>query len=115
MAGDGGSYRDRAAAAAVDATGWNWSAKFGDLDSDAALDVYVVNGFIAVQVFGHLDGDRRRSPTARAWRSPVSDPVTLGAAGAAPPLPRRRQPASDAGTACQRRARHGLPAPATPG
>ena len=57
VAGDGGSYQDRAAAAGVDATGWSWSAKFGDLDSDGALDLYVVNGFIAVEVFGHLAGD----------------------------------------------------------
>ena len=30
----------------VDATGWSWSAKFGDLDQDGCLDLYVVNGMI---------------------------------------------------------------------
>ena len=52
-----GGYRDRAAAAGVDATGWSWSAKFGDLDGDGSLDLYVVNGVITVEVFGHLPGD----------------------------------------------------------
>ena len=55
-AGDG-SYRDRALAAGVDATGWSWSAKFGDLDQDGNLDLYVVNGVITVEVFAHLPGD----------------------------------------------------------
>ncbi len=55
-AGDG-SYRDRAPAAGVDATGWSWSAKFGDLDQDGSLDLYVVNGVITVEVFAHLPGD----------------------------------------------------------
>ena len=41
----------------VDATGWTWSAKFGDLDSDGFLDLYAVNGMIDALVFGHLPGD----------------------------------------------------------
>ena len=58
LAPDGeGGYRDRAEAAGVDATGWSWSAKFGDLDGDGYLDLYVVNGVITVEVFGHLPGD----------------------------------------------------------
>ena len=56
-AGAEGGYRDRAEAAGVDATGWSWSAKFGDLDGDGYLDLYVVNGVITVEVFGHLPGD----------------------------------------------------------
>ena len=56
-AGADGGYRDRAEAAGVDATGWSWSAKFGDLDGDGFLDLYVVNGVITVEVFGHLPGD----------------------------------------------------------
>ena len=56
-AGADGSYRDRALAAGVDATGWSWSAKFGDLDNDGNLDLYVVNGVITVEVFSHLPGD----------------------------------------------------------
>ena len=56
-AADDGSYQDRALEAGVAATGWSWSAKFGDLDQDGNLDLYVVNGVITVEVFGHLPGD----------------------------------------------------------
>jgi enediyne biosynthesis protein E4 len=41
----------------VDATGWSWSGKFGDLDADGYLDLYVVNGMIAADLFGHLPGN----------------------------------------------------------
>jgi len=51
------SFENRAAAIGVDATGWSWSAKFGDLDSDGFLDLYVVNGMMAVELFGHLPGN----------------------------------------------------------
>ncbi len=42
----------------VDATGWSWAGKLGDLDSDGYLDIYVVNGMIATNLFAHLpDGE----------------------------------------------------------
>jgi len=41
----------------IAATGWSWSAKFGDLDADGYLDLYVVNGMIALDLFGHLPED----------------------------------------------------------
>ena len=41
----------------LDATGWSWSSAFGDLDNDGRLDLYVVNGMIAKEVFSHLPGN----------------------------------------------------------
>jgi hypothetical protein len=49
-----GHFENRASAAGLEATGWSWSAKFGDLDNDGWLDVYVVNGMIAEEMFSHL-------------------------------------------------------------
>jgi hypothetical protein len=49
-----GEFADRAVTAGVDATGWSWSGKFGDLNQDGFLDLYVVNGFIEATTFAHL-------------------------------------------------------------
>jgi hypothetical protein len=49
-----GSWRNRAPASGIDATGWSWASRFGDLDNDGALDLYIVNGMIAENLFGHL-------------------------------------------------------------
>ena len=51
------SYVNEAAARGVDASGWSWSAKFGELDNDGFVDLYVVNGMIAADMFGHLPGN----------------------------------------------------------
>lgn len=53
--GPGGTYEDQAVGAAVEATGWTWSAQFGDLDNDGLLDLYVVNGMQAQEMFPHLE------------------------------------------------------------
>jgi enediyne biosynthesis protein E4 len=50
------AFANRARLTNAFATGWSWSSKFGDLDSDGWLDLYVVNGMIAADLFGHLPG-----------------------------------------------------------
>ena len=55
--GEHPGFANEAAARGVDATGWSWSAKFGDLDNDGFADLYVVNGMIAADLFGHLPGN----------------------------------------------------------
>ena len=49
-----GTWRNEAVVRGVDATGWSWAGKFGDLDNDGYLDLYVVNGMVALNMFGHL-------------------------------------------------------------
>jgi hypothetical protein len=41
-------------ATGVDASGWSWTGRFGDLDSDGFLDLYIVNGFAEETLVGHL-------------------------------------------------------------
>ncbi len=53
----GGVYHERGIEWGIDASGWSWSSKFGDLDNDGFLDAYIVNGMIAVELFEHLPGD----------------------------------------------------------
>lgn len=49
-----GGWQNQATARGVDASGWSWDARLGDLDQDGYLDLYVVNGMIAADLFGHL-------------------------------------------------------------
>ena len=53
---EGDGYRDVAVAAGVDASGWSWSSRLGDLDRDGFLDIYVVNGMVSAELFGQLPG-----------------------------------------------------------
>ncbi len=47
-------YQNIAASSGVAATGWSWASKFGDLDQDGFVDLYVVNGMIEKTIFEHL-------------------------------------------------------------
>jgi hypothetical protein len=47
-------WRNEAPPRGIDASGWSWAGRFGDLDRDGFLDLYVVNGMIASNLFGHL-------------------------------------------------------------
>jgi hypothetical protein len=51
---DGDTWREQGNVRRVDATGWSWASKFGDLDQDGYQDLYVVNGMIAQNLFKHL-------------------------------------------------------------
>lgn len=52
--GKNGRFANRAPHYGLTASGWSWSGKFGDLDSDGHLDLYVVNGMIDSQLFAYL-------------------------------------------------------------
>jgi hypothetical protein len=47
-------YSSQAYQLGVEATGWSWSAKFGDLDNDGFEELYVVNGMIDAELFHYL-------------------------------------------------------------
>jgi hypothetical protein len=49
-----GTWDNQARRRGIEASGWAWSAKFGDLDRDGYQDLYIVNGMIGVNMFAHL-------------------------------------------------------------
>jgi hypothetical protein len=62
MRGADGRFDNRAYERVIDATGWSWSSKFGDLDNDGFLDIYVVNGMIDAGLLGHLPNNELVEP-----------------------------------------------------
>ncbi len=54
---DDGGWVDRAPEWGIPYSGWSWSAQFGDLDQDGFLDLYIVNGMTAQELFSHLPND----------------------------------------------------------
>ena len=65
---DGEQWVDAAGSEPVAATGWSWSGRFGDLDNDGWLDLYVVNGMIEETLFAHLP-DHELVERNRAFRN----------------------------------------------
>ena len=53
----GDDWSEQAEAWRIPYSGWSWSAQFGDIDQDGLLDLYVVNGMTAMEIFRHLPGD----------------------------------------------------------
>ena len=49
-----GGFANAAPVAGIAATGWTWSSQLADFDQDGFLDLYVVNGMNAVELFSHL-------------------------------------------------------------
>ena len=60
-------YQNVARSRGLDSTGWSWSAKFGDLDQDGFLDLYVVNGMAEAMVFAHLDNHELVEANQAFW------------------------------------------------
>jgi hypothetical protein len=68
MQDDRGGYSNGAYQRRIDSTGWSWSSKFGDLNNDGFLDLYVVNGMIANDLFDYLP-DKELKEANQAMRN----------------------------------------------
>ena len=52
--GADGAFTNTAFEKGIAYSGWSWSSRFGDLDQDGYLDLYIVNGMITVETFAHM-------------------------------------------------------------
>lgn len=57
-----GQWQDQAYNLQIDASGWSWSGKFGDLDNDGWQDLYIVNGMVAKDLLGYLPKNQIDEP-----------------------------------------------------
>jgi enediyne biosynthesis protein E4 len=57
-----GAFENKGYVRGIDATGWSWSAQFGDLDADGNEDLYIVNGMIDHELLPYLPGDEIVEP-----------------------------------------------------
>lgn len=55
-------WHNQAYSLQLDASGWSWSGKFGDLDNDGWQDLYVVNGMVAKDLLNYLPGNQIDEP-----------------------------------------------------
>ena len=51
---ESGQFTNIAPDTGVAFSGWSWSSRFGDLDQDGFLDLYIVNGMITAETFSHM-------------------------------------------------------------
>ena len=58
----GSRWSEEATRRGVDASGWSWAGRFGDLDNDGWLDLYVATGMIAEDLLAHLPDGTLREP-----------------------------------------------------
>lgn len=54
VANGDGTFTNVAQETGIAYSGWSWSSRFGDLDQDGFLDLYIVNGMATAETFGHL-------------------------------------------------------------
>ncbi len=66
----GNGYQNMAYEQNIDATGWSWSAQFGDLDNDGFQDLYIVNGMIDKENLKYLVNNEliEKNQTYRNYR-----------------------------------------------